>query len=62
LDGGHKLLEGLCRFEPYFAKFRCPRQLNKMEGVGPHELYVLNRMVEVLRPFTFSTNESAKST
>ncbi len=60
LDGGHTLLEGLRHFEPYFEELRYPQQLNKMEGVGQHELYVLNRMVEVLRPFTFPTNGSAK--
>jgi hypothetical protein len=30
-----------------------------MEGVGQHELYVLNRMVKVLRPFTLPKDEAA---
>jgi hypothetical protein len=38
------------------------RQLDKMKRVRLHELYVLNRMVDVLRPFTFPMNESAKGT
>jgi hypothetical protein len=55
LEGGHTLLEGLGHFEPYFDELRYPRQLDRMEGVGKHEWYVLGRMVEVLRPFTFPT-------
>lgn len=58
LDGGHTLLEGLRHFEPYFEELRYPQQLRQMEGVGQHEWHVLHRMVNVLRPFTFSRSDS----
>lgn len=45
---------GLEIFDPYFSELRYPQQLNKLQGIGPDDMRMLDAIVEELSPFAGS--------
>jgi hypothetical protein len=42
---------GLEIFDPYFSELRYPQQLNKLQGIGPDDVRMLDAIVDKLLPF-----------
>lgn len=45
---------GLEIFDPYFSELRYPQQLNKVQGIGPDDVRLLDAIVYELLPFAGS--------
>ena len=45
---------GLAIFDPYFSELRYPQQLDKLQGIGPDDLRMLDAIVQELLPFAGS--------
>jgi hypothetical protein len=43
--------QGLALFQPFFDELRYPHEKDLMEGIGPHEVIVLNALVVAIKPF-----------
>lgn len=46
--------DGLEIFNPFFSELRYPQQLNKLQGIGPDDLRMLDAIAEELLPFAGS--------
>jgi hypothetical protein len=43
--------EGLAVFNPFFEELRYPQELEKLEGVGPSDVVILDGIVAAIQPF-----------